>query len=209
MTDLGKRRVPQLFAGLVLYGISMALMVESALGLNPWDVFHQGVSEVTGLSFGVVVLLTGVPVLLLWIPLRQKPGFGTIANLVVIGPVADAALAVLSPGPNLAARIGYLVAGVLLNGVATGMYIGARLGPGPRDGLMTGIVQRFPRLSIRVVRTAIELGVLTIGFLLGGTFGVGTIVYAVAIGPLAQFFLPMFTIRPAPAPEIHVGQSER
>ncbi|WP_306215148.1 membrane protein YczE [Actinoplanes sp. RD1] len=199
MTDLGKR-VPQLFLGLVLYGISMALMVESDLGLNPWDVFHQGVSRVTGLSFGVVVLLTGVPVLLLWIPLRQKPGFGTIANLVVIGLVADAALAVLSPGHHLPARIGYLVAGVLLNGVATGMYIGARLGPGPRDGLMTGIVRRFPRLSIRLVRTGIELGVLAIGFLLGGTFGVGTVVYAVTIGPLAQFFLPMFTIRPA-APE--------
>src|SRR6187431_456281 len=137
------RRVIQLFAGLVLYGVSMAFMVESSLGLNPWDVFHQGVSKATGVSFGWVVLLTGVPVLLLWIPLRQRPGFGTIANLVVIGFVADGALAVLSPGT--------------------------------RDGLMTGIVRRWPRLSIRLVRTSIEVLVLATGFLLGGTIGFGTV----------------------------------
>ena len=159
------RRVVQLFTGLALYGVSMAFMVESDLGLNPWDVFHQGVSKATGISFGWVVLLTGVPVLLLWIPLRQRPGFGTIANLVVIGFVADGALAVLAPGEALPMRITYLVVGIALNGVATAMYIGARFGPGPRDGLMTGIVRRWPRMSIRLVRTSIEVLVLGIGFL--------------------------------------------
>jgi uncharacterized membrane protein YczE len=188
------RRVVQLFAGLVLYGVSMAFMVESALGLNPWDVFHQGLSKVTGLGFGWVVLLVGIPVLLLWIPLRQKPGFGTIANLLVIGFVVDGALAVLPAGGTIPARVGYLVAGILLNGVATGLYIGARLGTGPRDGLMTGIHARFPRLSVRLVRTGIELTVLGVGFLLGGTVGLGTVAYAVAIGPLAQLFLPLFTV---------------
>jgi uncharacterized membrane protein YczE len=194
------RRVSQLFAGLVLYGISMAFMVESDLGLNPWDVFHQGVSKATGISFGWVVLLTGIPVLLLWIPLRQRPGFGTIANLVVIGFVADGALAVLTPGESMAMRITYLVVGIALNGVATAMYIGARFGPGPRDGLMTGIVNRWPRLSIRVVRTSIEVLVLGIGVLLGGTIGFGTVAYALGIGPLVQLFMPVFAVPAADAP---------
>jgi uncharacterized membrane protein YczE len=195
------RRVPQLFLGLFLYGVSMAFMVESGLGLTSWDVFHQGVSKATGISFGTVVILAGVPILLLWIPLRQRPGFGTIANLIVIGLVVDGALAVLVPGESLAMRITYLVTGILLNGVATGLYIGSKLGPGPRDGLMTGIVGRFPRLSVRLVRTSIELLVLGMGFLLGGTVGLGTIAYALAIGPLAQLFIPVFTVRPAvPAP---------
>jgi uncharacterized membrane protein YczE len=195
------RRVPQLFLGLFLYGLSMAFMVESRLGLTSWDVFHQGVSKATGISFGTVVILTGIPLLLLWIPLRQRLGFGTIANLIVIGLVVDWALAVLAPGESLPMRITYLVVGILLNGVATGLYIGSRLGPGPRDGLMTGIVARFPRLSIRLVRTSIELLVLGTGFLLGGTVGLGTIAYALAIGPLAQLFIPVFTVRPA-APEL-------
>ncbi|OJF13278.1 membrane protein YczE [Couchioplanes caeruleus] len=194
------RRVGQLFAGLILYGVSMAFMVESGLGLTSWDVFHQGVSEVTGLSIGWVVILAGVPILLLWIPLRQKPGFGTIANLVVIGVVVDAALALLSPGASMTIRVTYLIAGILLNGVATGMYIGARFGPGPRDGLMTGIAHRFPRLSLRLVRTAIELTVLATGFLLGGTAGIGTVAYALVIGPLVQAFLPIFTVAPRTPP---------
>jgi len=192
------RRVSQLFVGLVLYGVSMAFMVESGLGLTSWDVFHQGVAKATGISIGWAVFLTGIPILLLWIPLRQKPGFGTIANLVVIGFAMDGALAVLTPGGSLSMRITYLVVGILLNGVATGMYLGARFGPGPRDGLMTGIAHRWPRLSIRLVRTTIEILVLGIGFLLGGTIGIGTVGYALAIGPLAQLFLPIFTI-PAPA----------
>ena len=197
------RRVSQLFAGLVLYGISMAFMVESDLGLNPWDVFHQGVSKATGISFGWVVLLTGIPVLLLWIPLRQRPGFGTIANLVVIGFAADGALAVLAPGGSMAMRITYLVVGIALNGVATAMYIGARFGPGPRDGLMTGIVNRWPRLSIRVVRTSIEVLVLGVGVLLGGTIGFGTVAYALGIGPLVQLFMPVFAV-PAAADDTDV-----
>jgi uncharacterized membrane protein YczE len=190
------RRTGQLFAGLVLYGASLAFMVESGLGLTSWDVFHQGVSRATGLRLGWVVILAGIPILLLWIPLRQRIGFGTIANLVVIGLVVDGALAVLPPGEVLPMRIIYLVTGIGLNGVATGLYIGARFGPGPRDGLMTGIVNRFPRLSIRLVRTSIELTVLAIGFLLGGTVGIGTLAYALCIGPLSQLFLPIFTVRP-------------
>ncbi|WP_433307430.1 YczE/YyaS/YitT family protein [Actinoplanes sp. CA-030573] len=188
------RRLVQLFTGLVLYGVSMAFMVESDLGLNPWDVFHQGLSKATGISFGWVVILLGIPILLLWIPLRQKPGFGTIANLVVIGFVVDIALPVLPAGGSIPGRVGYLVAGILVNGLATGLYIGARMGPGPRDGLMTGIVRRFPRLSIRLVRTTIELFVLGVGFLLGGTVGIGTVAYALCIGPLVHVFLPLCTV---------------
>jgi uncharacterized membrane protein YczE len=188
------RRVTQLFLGLVLYGVSMALMVESDLGLDPWDVFHQGMAKLTGLSFGWVVVLTGVPILLLWIPLRQRPGFGTVANLIVIGVVVDATLAVLPPVQPIALRIAYLVGGILLNGVATGLYLGSRLGPGPRDGLMTGLVARFRRTSIRLVRTSIEVSVLAVGWLLGGTVGVGTVAYALAIGPLAHVFIPLFTV---------------
>ncbi|MDT5033124.1 MAG: hypothetical protein QOC94_3295 [Actinoplanes sp.] len=196
------RRTFQLFAGLVLYGVSMALMIESGLGLTSWDVFHQGVAKATGLSFGWVVILAGIPILLLWIPLRQRVGFGTVANLIVIGVVVDAALAVLPTGHGLPARVTLLIAGIGLNGVASGLYIGARLGPGPRDGLMTGLAGRFPRLSIRLVRTGIELTVLAIGVLLGGTVGIGTIAYAVCIGPLVQVFLPIFTGRPAPRSEM-------
>ena len=190
------RRLLQLFTGLVLYGFSMAFMVQSDLGLNPWDVFHQGLSKVTGISFGWVVILLGVPILLLWIPLRQRPGFGTIANLVVIGFVVDWALALLPAGAGIPARVGYLVAGILVNALATGLYIGAGMGPGPRDGLMTGIVKRFPRLSIRLVRTTIEVSILGVGFLLGGTVGIGTVAYALAIGPLVQLFLPLCTVKP-------------
>ncbi|GAA4446818.1 membrane protein [Phytohabitans houttuyneae] len=211
------RRLTQLFAGLVLYGASMALMIESRLGLDPWDVFHQGLSEVTGLRFGLVVILVGAAVLLLWIPLRQRPGIGTVANVVVIGLAVDAVLLVLPTAGPLAARIAYLVGGVVLNGVATGLYIGARLGPGPRDGLMTGFVARRqqgwrgpagppssnsrPRGSIRVVRTVIEVTVLAVGWLLGGTVGIGTVLYAVAIGPLAHVFIPLFTVPERPGPD--------
>ncbi|WIM98164.1 hypothetical protein ACTOB_001747 [Actinoplanes oblitus] len=188
------RRVPQLLLGLILYGASMALMIESGLGLTPWDVFHQGLAEVTGVSFGWIVLLVGIPVLLLWIPLRQRPGVGTIANVLVIGFTADAVLALLPAGTSLPYRIGDLIAGILLNGFATGLYIGSRMGAGPRDGLMTGLARRFPKVSLRVIRTGIELLVLIAGFLLGGTVGLGTIAYALAIGPLAHLFLPYLTV---------------
>lgn len=198
------RRTVQLFLGLILYGVSMALMVESGLGLNPWDVLHQGLSRTLGLSIGTVVIIIGAVVLLLWIPLRQRPGFGTIANIFVIGFAIDAALLVLPTATGLPLRIAFLAAGVLFNGLATGLYIGSRLGPGPRDGLMTGLHARLPRVSLRVIRTGIEVLVLATGFLLGGTAGIGTVVYALAIGPLAQFFIPRCTVRPAVAEPVGV-----
>jgi uncharacterized membrane protein YczE len=188
------RRLGQLYVGLVLYGVSMAFMIKSSLGLDPWDVFHQGLAEATGLRFGWIVNIVGAAVLLLWIPLRQRPGIGTISNVVVIGLAVDAALAVLPAAGPLYAQAGFLVFGIVLNGVATGLYIGARLGPGPRDGLMTGFVTLRPGRSIRLVRTGIEVTVLAIGWLLGGTVGLGTILYAAAIGPLAHFFIPLLTI---------------
>ncbi|MET8084351.1 hypothetical protein [Micromonospora sp. NPDC005237] len=188
------RRLTQLYAGLVLYGVSMALMIRSDLGLDPWDVFHQGLSERTGLSFGTVTIGVGALVLLLWIPLRQRPGLGTVSNVVVIGLVVDATLALLPTGGPLGARIALLITGIVANGAATALYLGAQLGPGPRDGLMTGFVARRPGRSIRLVRTVIEVTVLALGWLLGGTVGVGTIAYALAIGPLAQFFIPLVAV---------------
>jgi uncharacterized membrane protein YczE len=192
------RRLLQLYIGLYLYGASMAAMVRANLGLDPWDVFHQGVTRHTGLSMGTVVIITGALVLLLWIPLRQRPGLGTVSNVVVIGLALDATLAVLPHPHPLALRVALLVAGVVANGVASGLYIGARLGPGPRDGLMTGFVRRLTGrrfVSIRTVRTSIEVTVLAIGWLLGGTVGLGTIAYALAIGPLAHVFIPLFAVR--------------
>ena len=191
-------RTLNLLVGLVLYGVSLAMMVRADLGLSPWNVLDQGLSRTLGISIGTIVILTGGVVLLLWIPLRQRPGAGTLANIVVVGLVLDAALAVLPLTAWLPARLGYLIGGILLNGLATGLYIGARMGPGPRDGLMTGLHARFPRVSIRLVRTGIEVVVLGVGMLLGGTAGLGTVLYALAIGPLAQFFLALFTVRPAP-----------
>ena len=188
------RRLPQLLAGLVLYGTSMALQIRSGLGLNPWDVLHEGLAERTPLSFGLITAITGVVVLLLWIPLRQRPGVGTVANVLVIAVAVDVALAVLPTPDGLVARIAMLVGGVVLNGVATASYVGARLGPGPRDGLMTGLAARTGR-SVRLVRTGIEVVVLAAGWMLGGTAGVGTVFYALAIGPLTQAFLPLFAVR--------------
>lgn len=188
------RRLPQLLAGLALYGTSMAMQVRATLGLNPWDVLHEGLAGRTPLSFGLVTALTGVVVLLLWVPLRQRPGLGTVANVLVIAVSVDVALALLPAPGALPARIGLMVAGIVLNGVATAAYVGARLGPGPRDGLMTGLAARTGR-PVRVVRTAIEVVVLAAGWLLGGTVGVGTVLYALAIGPLTQAFLPLFTVR--------------
>ena len=187
------RRLPQLMAGLVLYGVSMAMMVRSGLGLDPWDVLHYGVATWLPLTFGGVVIATGVAVLLLWIPLRQMPGLGTVANAVVIGLATDAALALLVTSEGLAARTAMLAGGIVLNGLATALYIGAQLGPGPRDGLMTGLVRRTG-WSVRVVRTSIELSVVVTGWLLGGVVGIGTIAYALAIGPLVQMMLPRLVV---------------
>lgn len=187
------RRLPQLMAGLVLYGVSMAMMLRSGLGLDPWDVLHYGVATWLPLSFGGVVIATGVAVLLLWIPLRQMPGLGTVANAVVIGLATDAALALLVTSEGTAARTAMLAGGIVLNGLATALYIGAQLGPGPRDGLMTGLVRRTG-WSVRVVRTSIELSVVVTGWLLGGVVGIGTIAYALAIGPLVQMMLPRLVV---------------
>ena len=195
VTAAPARRLPQLFGGLVLYGTSMAMQLRATLGLDPWDVFHQGVARHLPVTFGTVVAITGVAVLLLWIPLRQRPGIGTVANVIVIAVSVDVALALIAEPTGLPARICMLVAGIVLNGVASAAYIGAQLGPGPRDGLMTGLAARTG-WSIRLVRTGIELTVLATGWLLGGTVGVGTVIYALAIGSLTQAFLPWFAVTP-------------
>ena len=186
------RRVVQLLIGLWLFGGSVALLVRADLGLDPWDVLHQGISRHAGVSIGLVVVLTSVVVLALWVPLRQRPGVGTLANVVLVGLSLDATLTVVPTPTYLPVRVAFLVAGIVGNGVATGLYIGAGLGPGPRDGLMTGLAARG--LSIRVARTMIEAAVLVVGWLLGGTVGFGTVAYAVAIGPLAHVFIPRFAI---------------
>ena len=192
------RRLIQLFVGLWLYGTAMALFVRSGLGLDPWDVFHAGVQHLVGWSFGTVVIVVGFAVLLLWIPLRQAPGLGTIANAVVIGVATDVTLAWVRPATDLVMAWVLLLVGLVVNGIAGALYIGAQLGPGPRDGLMTGLARRTG-WSLRLVRTGLELSVLGIGWALGGVVGIGTVVYAVAIGPLVQFFLPFVAVNLAEA----------
>ncbi|GHC85849.1 membrane protein YczE [Streptomyces flavofungini] len=187
------RRLCQLYVGLALYGASSALLVRSGLGLEPWNVLHQGLAERTGLSIGVVSIFVGAAVLLLWIPLRQRPGLGTVSNVFVVGLAMDGTLALVPDAHALGIRIPLLVAGIVLNGVATGLYIAAKFGPGPRDGLMTGLNIRTGR-SIRLMRTLVEVAVVVTGFALGGTVGVGTVLYALCIGPLAQFFLRFFAV---------------
>ncbi|MET9663367.1 hypothetical protein [Streptomyces sp. NPDC006510] len=201
------RRLIQLYVGLALYGASSALLVRAGLGLEPWGVLHQGLAERTGLSIGVVSIIVGAAVLLLWIPIRQRPGLGTVSNVFAIGIAMDGTLAFVPDVHGLAAQIALMVAGVVVNGVATGLYIAARFGPGPRDGLMTGLHLRTGR-SIRLVRTLIEVAVVATGFLLGGSLGAGTVVYALAIGPLAQFFLRFFAIGEKPAGADEAGSGE-
>jgi uncharacterized membrane protein YczE len=185
-------RLAQLYAGLALYGVSDAMLLLAGLGVDPWDVLHQGLSRTFGLAVGTWSIIVGAVVLALWVPLRQRPGFGTLSNVVVIGVVIDVMLATVPAPHGAVACTVVMLAGVGLNGLATGAYIGAGLGPGPRDGLMTGLAVRGH--SIRVVRTGIELTVLASGWLLGGTVGIGTVVYALAIGPLAHVFIPLLTI---------------
>ena len=188
------RRLLQLFVGLFLYGIAIALMVRAAIGVAPWDVLTQGIVRQTGLGFGLVVFLTSVLVLLLWIPLRQRPRFGTIANALLVGPFADLGLHVLPQQTVWWAQGLTFALGLLLLAAASGLYIGAAFGPGPRDGLMLGLHRRFG-VRVGVARTAIEVTVLAIGWLLGGQVGVGTALEAVLIGPMVAFALPLFAPR--------------
>ena len=186
------RRLIQLYVGLVLFGASCAMVILSGLGNMPWDVLHEGLERQTGLGTGLWAIIAGALVMLLWIPLRQRPGLGTVSNVIVVGAVMQVVLDAFPDAEGAGARTGLLVGGVLLNGLAGGMYIGARFGPGPRDGLMTGLAQRG--LSLRVARTGVEITVLVTGIVLGGTFGAGTLIYAVAVGPLVQIMLPWFDV---------------
>jgi uncharacterized membrane protein YczE len=206
--DRRPRRFVQLIAGLLLYGITMGMMVRAVLGLDPWDVFHQGLTALIDqwipLSYGTVITIVSVFVLLLWIPLRQRPGVGTIANAAIIGFTTDATLRVLPEFDSLSVRIVVLVLAIVGNALAGALYIGAGLGPGPRDGLMTGLVARGVG-SIRLVRTTIELTVLGIGWLLGGVVGVGTVLYALSIGPLLHLLLPRLEVQ---SPVISAGTED-
>jgi uncharacterized membrane protein YczE len=212
LTDLGPiaqlragrlpRRLTQLYVGLVLYGVSLAMMVRGGLGLAPWDVLHSGFIRHVPITLGQAVILFSFVVLLLWIPLREVPGLGTVSNAIVVGLAADATLALLDRPDAIGWRIALMLAGVLLNGLATALYIGAQLGRGPRDGLMTGLSRRTGG-SLRLVRTALEVSVVVIGLLLGGALGIGTVLYAIAIGPLTQWMLPPWIVPldpPGPQP---------
>lgn len=189
---LGQRLV-RLAAGLLLYGFSDGLILLGALGVDPWDVLHQGLARTFGLQVGTWAIVVGALVLLAWLPLRQRPGLGTVLNVVVVGLAINATLALLPQPHHLAVRVALMLAGVGLNAVATGLYIGAGLGPGPRDGLMTGISARGH--SVRVVRTTLELSVLVVGYLLGGDVGIGTVLYAFGIGPLVHWTIPWLRMR--------------
>ncbi|MEO3872194.1 hypothetical protein ABGB18_25550 [Nonomuraea sp. B12E4] len=193
------RRLPQLFAGLALYGLSLSAMVRAALGVNPWSVLYEGLERHTSLSFGTISAVVGVLVLLLWIPLKQVPTLGTLANVVVLAGSSDLGLLLIPEHLGLPARIGLLAGGVLLNGLSVAVYVGARFGPGPRDGLMTG-ASAVTGLSIRLIRTLIEITVLAAGWLLGGSVGAGTVLYALAVGPITQLFLPWFAYHGSAGP---------
>lgn len=187
-------RLLRLLVGLWFYGLAIALMIEGAVGASPWDIFHLGVSLHVPLSFGTIMIVTAVGVLLAWVPLRQMPGLGTVANTLLLGPFADLNLTLLATPDSLPLRWAYLLGGVVVCAFATALYVGAQLGPGPRDGLMTGLARRTG-WSIRWVRTVIELTVLFIGVLLGGVVGIGTLVFALGVGPLTQFFLRYLVVR--------------
>jgi uncharacterized membrane protein YczE len=200
-------RLAWLYVGLAGFGLSLALLVQARLGLDPWDVLSQGIARRTGIPIGWVVDIIGAVVLLAWIPLRQRPGAGTVSNVIGVGIVLNVALGIIPAPAALAWRLPMLAAAIVLNAVATACYLGARLGPGPRDGLMTGIVARGH--SLRTVRTAIELTVLVAGVALGGSAGIGTLAYALAIGPLVHLLLPRLTLQPraplatdGPAPDL-------
>ncbi|MHA7274557.1 membrane protein YczE [Arthrobacter sp. TMT4-20] len=198
MSHLFLRRVPQLLVGLFCYGFAIAMMIQAGIGVSPWDVLGQGVALQSGLPFGVATNIIGLLVLLLWIPIRQKPGIGTVLNVALVGPSAEVGLAILPMPTELWAQILLFTGGLTLLALATGLYIGARMGPGPRDGLMTGINRKWG-WKIWKVRTLIELTVLAIGWVLGGTVGVGTVAFALLIGPMVNAALPLLHI-PDPRP---------
>lgn len=187
-----RRRFVQLIIGLVLFGVGIAMMLQSGLGLPPWDVLHQGLTEEFGITVGIWSIIISVAILVLWLPLREKYGVGTVLNAIIIGVVIDIGAIVIPQPESVWWNIVLMLGGIVLIGLASGMYIGANLGPGPRDGLMTAIARRGP--SIRSTRWGLEIVVLITGILLGGTFGVGTIAFAVFIGPIVQFFLPRWSI---------------
>jgi uncharacterized membrane protein YczE len=199
--DRRPARVALLVAGLVAYGVSVGLMLRAGLGVMPWSVLDQGLSTTFGMEIGTWSIIVGAVVLLLWLPLRSRPGVGTLANVVLVGLSINATLAVLPAVQAVPAQVLLLAAGIVLNGLATGAYIGAGLGPGPRDGLTTGLATRGH--SVRIVRTTIEVLVLAVGWLLGGTVGVGTLLYALAIGPLVHRTLPAFRLRTQTAAAPH------
>ncbi len=194
----------RLVGGLLLFGLGLTLMVRSGLGLSPWDVLHDGVARRTGLTIGWIVIAMSLVVLVLWVPLRERPGLGTVANALGVGLVVNGTLAIVPAAEGILWRWPFLVAGILLIGVGTGLYIGAGLGSGPRDGLMTGLARRG--WSIRWARTVVEVSVLAAGIALGGTVGIGTLVFAVAIGPLAHFFIPRLTVHSAQVREAHAAR---
>lgn len=196
------RRIPRLLFGLLLCGTGVALMVDADLGLAPWDVFHQGISERSGIPIGTVAILVGLAVLLLWLPLRERYGVGTLLNVLLIGLTIDVLLLVLPEHPPMGVRVAFLLVGVFLFGPGSGYYIGAGLGPGPRDGLMTALAARG--YSVRVVRTALEVSVLVLGFVLGGSVGIGTVLFAGTIGPNVHYWLDRLTIV-HPEPETIIG----
>jgi len=190
--DRPTERILRCVAGLALFGLGIALLLHANLGAAPWDVFHTGVSELTGVPVGTVIIITGIVILLLWIPLRESPGLGTVLNAIEIGVVVDLVLPHVPEPDALVVRLAMMLGGVVVIAIGSGLYIGAGLGPGPRDGLMTGLARRG--ISIRGARTGIEIVVLLIGVLLGGAIGLGTAVFALGIGPLVQFFLPRLTL---------------
>jgi uncharacterized membrane protein YczE len=193
-TALILRRSIQLLVGLFLYGFSISMMVRGAIGVPPWDVLTQGLAAQTGLPFGVLTNIIGALVLLLWIPIRQKPGLGTVLNVLLVGPSIEVGLAIVPAATELWQQVLLFAGGLALLAIASGLYLGAQFGPGPRDGLMTGIHNRWGYAVWRV-RTAIEVTVLSIGWLLGGNVGIGTLAFALLIGPMVGVTLPLLRIR--------------
>ena len=200
--DRPAERVARCLFGLGLFGVGITLLIDAELGAAPWDVFHTGITELTGISTGLVIIITGVLLMLLWIPLHEQPGLGTILNAIVIGVVVDLTAPLIGDPDLLLVRVAMMLSGVVLIAIGSGFYIGAGLGPGPRDGLMTGLAKHTTlgrSISIRAARTFVELIVLAVGIALGGAVGVGTAVFALGIGPLVQVFLPRLTMADAGA----------